>query len=245
MATPLEMPKKGASPEEFAAYYKRLKELQDMGDGAQNPNPLPGETFDQYQQRLSDTRQINFAQNPTEAMDRFKLSQLQNDTEAKARGTIGEQKTIADQRLKDLATFLSSEENRKFNQDIPSIAEDAQAKGFLETSGFGNALADRRAQLMGDTSARLTEQGLADRNLEIAGIGGIGQNYNDLATSGLERTYSTEDLTRSEALSRELARLGVVNPKGESSADKFSRYAEGTGALLGGIGSMKTKGGAY
>jgi hypothetical protein len=218
------------------AFYARQAELEQKGPDAQARMPLPGETLQQYQQRMSDTGQVNFAQNPTEALDNYKLGQLQQETEAKARGTLGEQKTVADRRLKDLASFLSSEENRKFNQDIPGIAETAQAQGFLETSGFGNALADRRAQLMGDTSARLTEQGLADRNLEINALGGIGQNYNNLATSGLERTYSTEDLTRSEALSRELAILGVVNPQKVSDTDKALQYA---GPILTGIGALK------
>lgn len=221
------------------AFYARQAQLEQMGPDAQKRMPLPGEDFQQYQQRMSDTGQINFAQNPTEAMDNYKLFQLQGETEAKARGTLGEQKTIADQRLKDLSSFLASEENRKFNQAIPEIAESSQAQGFLETSGFGSALARERAKLVGDTSARLTEQGLADRDLEIRGVGGIGQNYNDLAVGGLERTYSTGDLTRSEALSRELARLGVVNPKEPSSTDKILQNA---GPILSGVGAVKAAG---
>lgn len=170
------------------------------------------------------------------------VRQLIGETTKLDNTTLERQKAIQDQRLKDLASFLSAEEGRKFNQAIPEIAETSQAQGFLETSGFGNALARERVKLAGDTSARLTEQGLADRDFEVGSIGATTAGTRDLLTGGLERKFSLDDLDRSEALSRELARLGIVNPKGESSTDRTLRQggqAVGIAAGLAQIGAGK------
>lgn len=233
------MPKKGSSSAEFNEYYKRLRQLREGGSDQYSKTPLPNETFQQYQQRMADTGLINFAENPTEAQDAYAIYQLQNELEGKSRGIIGEQNEVAKTRLQELAGFLSGEESRKFNEAIPEIASSSQAQGYLETSGFGQALANKRSSLMADTSARLTEQGLKDRDIEIAGLGKLGREYNDVATAGVERDFSTEDLTRSEQLSRELARLGVVNPRGESDSEKFANYAGAIGSVAGGVGALK------
>ena len=170
------------------------------------------------------------------------VRQLVDETTNLDAATLEKQKGIQSQRLQELSSFLAAEEGRKFNQSIPEMAETAQGQGFLNTSGFGNALARERVKLAGDTSARLTEQGLSDRDFEVNALGGTNTNTKELLTGGLERKFSLEDLDRSEALSRELARLGIVNPKGESNTDKNFRRAEsavGIGAGLAQIGAGK------
>jgi len=229
----LQMPKPGSSPEEFAEYYRRIGELNQMGDAGQQRTPLPGETLQQYQQRLSDTQQTNYALNPTEAADAYKIWQLQNETEGKSRGILGEQDALQKTRLNDLAALLAQQQDTAFNRNIPGIAETAQGQGFLETSGFGNALARNYTDLQEDTSFQLARQGLSDRDLQIQGLGNIGAQSNELGVAGLERTFSTGDLTRSENLSRELGRMGIVNPRQETDSEKFANYAGGIGAVVG------------
>lgn len=191
-----------------------------------------GESAEAYQRRIMEF------QAPMQRAEGG-VRQLIGETGELDAETLAKQKAIQQQRLQELAAFLGSEEDRKFNQSIPEIAESAQAQGFLETSGFGNALARERAKLAGDTSARLAEVGISDRDFEVGAIGGTNTQTKDFLTGGLERKFSLEDLDRSEALSRELAKLGVVNPKEPSSTDKFLNNA---GPILGGIGAVKAGG---
>lgn len=188
-----------------------------------------GESAEAYQRRI---QEFQAPMQRTEAGVR----QLIGETEEGSRGTLEEQKAIQAQRLQELSQFLAAEEGRKFNQAIPEIAETAQGQGFLETSGFGNALARERVRLAGDTSARLTEQGLADRDFEVGSLGAIGENKNQLLVGGLERKFSLEDLDRSEALSRELARLGVQAPQ-KQSQNFFDKYGGLVGAGIGAAGA--------
>lgn len=166
--------------------------------------------------------------------DQFEIQRLAQEEEARRRKILQEQKGIQSTRLQELTALLAQEEARKFGQAIPDIAGNAQAQGFLETSGFGDALARERSKLAGDTAFRLGEQALTDRDFEVGAIGDISKGTGDLNTNALERKFSVEDLGRSENLARELAKYGVPAPaKGPSGSEQFLQYAQGAGALAG------------
>lgn len=173
------------------------------------------------------------------------------ETEANRQGTQIDEATykksnIARTRLDELRQLLAAEEGRKFNMAIPDIAESAQAQGFLETSGFGNALARERTRLAGDTAFRLSDQALKDRDIELGGIDKAVNARTGLQTGGLERQFSENDLTRSERLARELAVYGVPAPaKGESSTDKLIRQGSGIVGIGTGLAQIGAGGGTY
>lgn len=171
------------------------------------------------------------------ATDYYDIMRLGSAEEARKRKILEEQKGIQSTRLSDLAKLLAQQQNDTFNGDIPEIANTAQGKGFLETSGFGNALADRYQTLTEDTSLAIAKQGLADRDFEVGSIGDISSGTGDLNTSALQRKFSVADNAKSEALARELAKYGVAAPAAQpSTMDKALQYA---GPILSGVGSVK------
>lgn len=194
---------------------------------------IPGESLEQYRARLMKAQQPYQQAN----VERKLVDQLSASQEAKSRAILGEQSGLQKTRLQELAQLLAQQQDTTFNQDIPGIAETNQAQGFLETSGFGNALANRYRDLTANTSAEIAKQGLADRDLQIKGLGEIGTNANSLSTAGLERQFSVTDNARSEELARELAKYGVPAPAKEPSGfDKALQYA---GPVLSGVGAVK------
>lgn len=199
--------------------------------------PKPGETWAQFLERTKLYMKLASPEEMQRAKDTFDAQALAQTEESKSRSILGEQAGLAKTRLNDLASLLAKTQDSQFNRDIPGIAETAQGKGMLETSGFGNALANRYKELTAQTSEELAKQGLADRDLEIKGLSDIGVNSNNLGTATLERQFSNEDLTRSEQLAKYLAPFGVPAPAKEpSTTDKALQYA---GPILSGVGAVK------
>lgn len=197
---------------------------------------IPGESLEQYQARLMKA-QLPYQQANAE---RKQIEDLANTEETKSRKILDEQTSIQKQRLNDLAALLAEQQNRQFNRDIPGIANTAQGKGFLETSGFGDQLADRYTELQEDTTTQLARQGLTDRDLAVKTIGDIGTNNNNLMTGGLQRQFSVTDNARAEELARELGRMGVSAPaKGPSKTDELINAA---GPIMSGVGALKAAG---
>lgn len=206
------------------------------------PNFLPGfagipriwgESEKDYQARLL------IAQRPYQQAnaERNQIRELAKTQEGMSRKTLDEQKAVQKARLNDLAALLAEQNNRTFNRNIPGIANTAQSQGFLETSGFGNALARNYTDLAQDTTDKLMLQGLTDRDLEISTLGNIGNNTNALGNSALQRQFSVTDNARAEELARELGRLGVPAPaKGPSTTDKL---ITSSGPILSGVGAIK------
>lgn len=200
--------------------------------------PLPGESWSNFLARTGIYRNMD-ASSLKEAEDAFKVAQLQQQQISTSTNALDTQTALQKTRLNDLAKLLAEQNDKQFNLDIPQIAETAQNQGFLETSGFGNALANRRAQLTATSDAALAEQALADRDLQIKGIGDITTNTNNLGTAGLQRTFSTEDTASAQALARELAKYGVQAPAPQpSTLDKALQYGgpllSGGAAIIGG-----------
>ncbi len=206
------------------------------------PNFLPGfaglprkwgESDADYQARLQE------AQRPYQQanIEKNQINDLAGTEEAKSRGILSEQDTLQKQRLNDLASLLATQNNQQFNRDIPGIANTAQGQGFLETSGFGNALSRDYTNLQQDTNNKLATQALADRDLQIQGIGKIGDQTNGLSTSALQRQFSVTDQAKANDLAMQLGRLGVPAPAQQpSTTDKI---LGATGPVLSGIGAVK------
>lgn len=195
-----------------------------------------GESDAAYRIRLQEFQapyhQAAASRNAVETEAERQRQQIEEATYKKSR--------IASSRLEELKQLLAQEESRKFNQAIPSIAESAQAQGFLETSGFGNALARERANLAGQTQYELARQSLSDRDIELGGIDEASKVGRDLQVAGLERQFSENDLTRSERLARELAQYGVPAAPKSPNKNFFDQYGPalltGTTAVLAGPG---------
>lgn len=109
-----------------------------------------------------------------------------------------------ERRLADLADLLGREGERQFGIDRPLIAEGAQEAGLLRSSGFGEALARRNTDLQGQIAFQLAQQGLADREADIGGVGDILRGRQGFQAGGLERRFSLEDFERQAQLAREL-----------------------------------------
>ena len=208
--------------------------------GFQGIPRIPGESEKAYQSRLAQA----MAPYQQAKIDRDMIEKLAKTQEGQARTTLNEQKGIQKTRLDELTKLLAGQEDRHFNTAIPELANTAQNQGFLETSGFGQSLANARVGYAADTDAELKKQALADRDLEIGAIGDIGANNRNLGTSGLQRQFSVIDNTRSEALSRELAKLGVVNPSKSSKPSDLQTGLATAGPILQGVGAVKGAGGS-
>ena len=192
-----------------------------------------GESDKSYSARVKEAQQP-YQQANSEGKQIRDLAKTQ---ETNSRAILSEQEMIQKKRLNDLASLLATQTDQKFNRNIPSIAESAQGQGFLETSGFGNALARNYTDLQEDTNNQLLMQGLSDRDLSIKSLGDISSNRNSMGNSALERQFSVTDNARAEALARELGKMGVSAPaKGPGTTDKILNNA---GPILGGIGSIK------
>jgi len=152
--------------------------------------------------------------------------------EAIRRAALEEQTGVQQQRLTDLAGLLAQEEQRQFGQAIPEIAGTAQAQGFLETSGFGGALARERTNLAGRSQFLLGQQALSDRESEIQGLRRIEEGTTGFLQGGLQREFSLSDFDRQRNLANELARLGASanrQPAGGGGGAGFAGALGGAG----------------
>lgn len=152
--------------------------------------------------------------------DRFQAEREGIRQKFQQQETLTQQKEIQKNRLGELATLLGEQEKRQFNESVPELAGNAQTAGFLETSGFGNALARERARLAGNTQTVLGLQALDDRDFEVNAIGDIAKNLNSFQTAGLERQFGLQDRDYSENLAKELARLANPEIKQPSSLER-------------------------
>ena len=174
--------------------------------------------------------------------ERFAIEREGVRQKMQGKKTLEEQKGIQKTRLDELASLLGKQEEQSFNTNIPEIAGTAQAQGFLETSGFGNALARERSRLAQNTQNVLGLQSLADRDFEVSRVGEIAKGLNDYQTSGLQRYFGTEDRDHSEALARELARLSQPQQPKMSAWDKAAMIGQAAGPIIGAVGAGMRKG---
>ncbi len=208
------------------------------GPGILGSQPLPGETWSQFLQRTGAYKNAADPAALQEAEDAFKVNSLKNQETQTSQTALDKQNTSRAENLKNLASLLASSNDKQFNLDIPGIANTAQNQGMLETSGFGQALANRRSQLTADSDLLLGKTAIANADTAANGIGDIANNANNLDTAGTQRTFSTEDQANSAELAKTLAQYGVTPPaKAPSTLDKVLPYA---GPLLSGGAAVAT-----
>lgn len=194
---------------------------------------IPGESDAQYQRRLME------AQAPYQEanLQRKQITDLGAEEAAASRTSLTEQDALRKSRLNDLATLLATQTDHQFNRDIPTIANTAQGQGFLETSGFGNALSRDYTTLKTGMADEIAKQGLSDRDAYINGLGDVTTNQNAMRTGGLQRAFSVTDNAKANELALKLGAMGVPAPaQGPSTTDKLIGAA---GPILSGVGAVK------
>lgn len=84
--------------------------------------------------------------------------------QAQLQALADSQKSARAQSLTDLGSILAQNQMNQFNRAIPDLAEQANTAGIYRSTGFGNILAQKYANLTADTQTQLALQGIADRN---------------------------------------------------------------------------------
>ncbi len=82
-----------------------------------------------------------------------------------------------------------------FNQSIPDLAEQANTKGILRSTGFGDSLARQYTNLTANTQGQLALQGINDRNTLLgqqAGLTQAGLSNADTYANGLTDVVNTK-----------------------------------------------------
>lgn len=167
-------------------------------------------------------------------------------------------------RRDELAKILSSQVDQDFKNAIPQIAEDANTKGILTSTGYGEALARERSRLSERSNLELAKTGLSDLDAEASlreslAAGGLdsGQQSelarlsgerNVLSTrlSGAERALTTSQGSETDALSRgfsieDFQRQAQVAKELAKEASPQGGGGKGqAGSLLSGIGAIAT-----
>lgn len=115
------------------------------------------------------------------------------------------QKSARSQALTDMAGLLATNQQNLFNRAIPNLAEQANTSGIYRSTGFGDILANKYANLTQDTQQQLAMQGLSDRDAYLQAQSGAlnqglgwqgqaantqGQNQTNIAGAGASALQS-------------------------------------------------------
>lgn len=138
---------------------------------------------------------------------------------------------LSKSRLGDLASLLSQEAHRQFLLNQPLIAEQAQAGGYRDSTGYADALAREEARLAGDTAFQIGQQGISDRDTYTRGLADILASQQGFQSSGLQRRFSLEDYARQVATAKEIG-ANSTPAVGGGKSGAFSQGA--SGAIIGG-----------
>lgn len=222
---------------------------RDYNTGKINVN-LPG----QYQQKIREEllpsnlspeeREAMMNEIPTDIgfdLDRFNIEREGIRQSLQQKKAAGEQKTLRQTRLNELAGFLAEQEGVKFQREIPEIAEQANLQGVYRSTGFGNALAKRRGELAQDTNAALASQGIADRDMDVNAISDILNTKREFQSAGLDRQFSLDDATRNFNRTLQMADLTTPKPQGKSTGEKWASGISTAGYTTGQIGGKAGK----
>jgi hypothetical protein len=173
--------------------------------------------------------------------DRFKLEQEGVRQKMQGQQDQADAATIRSQRLKDLSTLMAQNDMRRFQQAVPGVAEDANAKGILRGTGFGEALASKANQLQADTDQALAQQGLTDRDAEANGVLSLGDSLRGFQTAGLQRQFSLSDFSKNKDFALQQAEAMQPKQQGKSNGEKWAQGLN-AGASVVGAGSAAKKG---
>lgn len=132
--------------------------------------------------------------------------------------------------LNDLAGILAKQQSEAFSRSVPQLAEDANTGGIFRSTGYGEALARKQAQLTSDTSNQLALKGISDRDLTAAGMGDITDNRLAMQQSGLQRQFTLDDFAKNVDVAKALAEASKPESKGKSGGEKALGAAQGLGS---------------
>lgn len=156
-------------------------------------------------------------------------------------GYAGESSSKRAAMLTKLSDLLVSQQNRQLKDQIPELAEQANLKGIFRSTGLGNSIGREASKLAAQTSDELARQSLYNTEQDITDMQGVNQDYLRGRYSGLERSFSLEDMARQGLIAKTTGQL--VQP-----APVKTPSAKGSGALqgaLGGAGIGASVGGPY
>lgn len=128
--------------------------------------------------------------------DRFAIEREGVRQRFQQEDTAKKQSDLRAQRLKDLAGLLSTQKTQLFDRNKPQIAEQAQAEGLFNTSGYGEGLARYQTQLDENIANILAQQGIADRDVDINALSTALATQQSYQGQGLSREFSTNDYTK-------------------------------------------------
>ncbi len=151
--------------------------------------------------------------------------------------TLDQQKTLRDTNRTALANQLALYQDDQFKRAVPDLTENANTSGILRSTGFGDILASKYANLTKDSENQLAMQGLTDSEKYAEGLGDVTNTRLGLQTGGLQRQFSLNDTASTTALAQQLAQLAQPSKSsGKSSTTNAAIQGGSTliGATLGG-----------
>lgn len=145
--------------------------------------------------------------------------------------------------LDELSTLLSDRADVNYQRAIPGTAENSNVAGVYRSTGFGSALAKEFAKQQQDVAYRLGEQGIRDRELNIAGAQDITDARVGAMQAALQRELSLDDFNRNRITALEFAEANKPKEQGKSSGEKTLQGIQ-AGVQLGGLVAAPFTGGA-
>lgn len=153
--------------------------------------------------------------------------------------------------LEAMSKLLADRQMEQYNRAIPDLAEQANTKGILQSTGFGDILANKYRDLTADTQYELAKQGLSDSSTTLqqqydlakqgygvtdqyaGGLADVANTKLGFQTSGLQRGFSLSDYAQQV---QDMAKYGQApNPTSQSGS-------KGAGAVSGGLSGAATGG---
>jgi hypothetical protein len=144
----------------------------------------------------------------------------------------------------ELANILNTENERQFKLDQPGILEDLNARGLLNSSGVGDALAKRRQELAGAAETQLAQANLADKESVLPLYRNAIQTQQNFQSAGIQRDFSLDDFLRQTNAAIQIGQSTMPQqPKGKSAAGQVGlAFAQGAGGAATNAAAGKAKG---
>ncbi len=163
--------------------------------------------------------------------DRFAIEREGIRQSQQTKATAAEQALRRKQGLEDLTKLLSERDTRLFKNAIPEIAEEANAKGILKSSGYGENLARERARLEAGSSEAIAAQALSDRDLDVNSLASILSKQQGFQSDALSREFSTSDYSKQTRDALALAKENQPQSSGKSGGEKVAEGASTAAAI--------------
>lgn len=155
------------------------------------------------------------------------------------------------QSFSDLDTALQKGSDVAFSREQPLLLEDLNARGLLQSSALGEALAREKSLLEKEREAKLGEAKIgmdtnttnliaqakmAGSEADVNSLRDIYNQSNQYTNSALQRNFSLDDWNREAELSKTLAAYGQPNVVNQSPNPFMGALSgAGTGAIIGSV----------